>query len=260
MPSPRQEFDAAGGRRRDGGVASPRGATERAGRRRGTAGDKSGGPGKAYIAPMHDPLTKAGFAWFSINYRLAPKHPYPACVEDVETAIRWVKAHAAEYHVDPRRLALSGESAGAHLVALAAVRATDATRVAAVIPFYGPFDLVGRVQPDGKLSPGMQALFGRDTFDAATEALMRDASPILHVKPGLPPFLLVHGSADTRVAYQQSVDFQAALRKVGVPCELITVKDGSHGMKGWAALGSDYQAQIVAWLQRTLVPPAIAKP
>ena len=52
------------------------------------AGDKSGGPKKGYMAPMHEPLQKAGFAWFSINYRLAPKHPYPACVEDVETAIR----------------------------------------------------------------------------------------------------------------------------------------------------------------------------
>src|SRR5215208_1144068 len=53
------------------------------------AGDKSGGPKKGYMAPMHAPLEKAGFAWFSINYRLAPKHPYPACIEDVETAIRW---------------------------------------------------------------------------------------------------------------------------------------------------------------------------
>src|SRR5690349_2671850 len=60
------------------------------------SGDKSGGSGKGLMAPMFEPLTRAGFAWFSINYRLAPKHPYPACIEDVETAIRWVKAHAAE--------------------------------------------------------------------------------------------------------------------------------------------------------------------
>ena len=73
------------------------------------AGDKSGGPQKGYMAPMHEPLQRAGFAWFSINYRLTPKHPYPACIEDVETAIRWVKAHAAEYHLDASRIALSGE-------------------------------------------------------------------------------------------------------------------------------------------------------
>src|SRR5213075_2196302 len=59
-----------------------------------TAGDKSGGPKKALIAPMQEPLERAGFAWFSVNYRLAPKHRYPACIEDVEAAIRWVKSHA----------------------------------------------------------------------------------------------------------------------------------------------------------------------
>lgn len=223
-------------------------------------GDKSGGPSKGYMAPMHEPLTRAGLAWFSINYRLAPKYHYPANVEDVETAIRWVKAHAAEYHVDRNRIALSGESAGGHLVALAAVRATDATRVAAVVPFYGPFDLVGRLQPGGVLSTNMHALFGSEKFDEPTATLMHEASPIEHVKPGLPPFLLVHGSADTRVDPQQSTDFQAALRKAGVPCDLIIVKDGVHGMKGWAALGSDYQAQVVAWLQRTLAPATSDKP
>src|SRR5882672_7289937 len=106
-----------------------------------TGGDKSGGPKKGYMAPMHESLQRAGFAWFSINYRLAPKHPYPACIEDVESAIRWVKAHAAEYQLDPRRIALSGESAGGHLVALAAVRADESTRLAAIVPFYGRFDL-----------------------------------------------------------------------------------------------------------------------
>ncbi len=106
-----------------------------------TTGDKSGNGRGAFMVPLHAPLQRAGFAWFSINYRLAPKHRFPACVEDVETAIRWVKAHAAEFRVDPRRVALSGESAGGHLVALAAVRADASTRLAAVIPFYAPLEL-----------------------------------------------------------------------------------------------------------------------
>ena len=215
------------------------------------------------MAPMHEPLTTAGFAWFSINYRLAPKHPYPACVEDVETALSWVKEHAAEFQVDPKRIAFSGESAGGHLVALSAVRATDATRVAAVVPFYGVFDLVGQVghpQPGDTLDATMQKLFGSDKFDGPTATLMHEASPIEHVKPGLPPFLLVHGSDDTKVNHRQATDFQAALIKAGVPCELITVNGGGHGMKGWAALHSDYKAQIVAWLQRTLTPTTSGKP
>lgn len=218
-----------------------------------SAGDKSGGPTKGYMAPMQEPLTAAGFAWFSINYRLAPKFTYPACIEDVETAIRWVKAHAAEFHIDPKRIALSGESAGGHLVALAAVRATEATRVAAVVPFYGPFNLVGKIQPGDTLGSGMQRLFGRDRFDEITAAMMHQASPIDQVRTGLPPFLLVHGSADTTVSPQQSVDFKEALNKVAVPCELITVAGGTHGMKGWSTLGADYQSQVVSWLQKTMV-------
>ncbi|MDO8544761.1 MAG: alpha/beta hydrolase [Opitutaceae bacterium] len=220
-----------------------------------TAGDKSGGPKKALIAPMQEPLERAGFAWFSINYRLAPKHRYPACIEDVETAIRWVKAHAAGYRVDPRRIALSGESAGGHLVALAAVRADESTRLAAIVPFYGVFDLPARVQPGATLLANYIALFGRESADAATLALLREASPLSHVKRGLPPFLLVHGDADTRVPIAQSIAMQARLRAAGVPCELFTIKGAGHGMAGWTAIAPDYKERVVAWLIRTLGTP-----
>ncbi|TXT31011.1 MAG: alpha-L-fucosidase 2, partial [Planctomycetota bacterium] len=95
----------------------------------------------SYIKPLFEPLSKAGFAWFTINYRLAPQHRWPACAEDVETSIRWVKAHAKEYKVDVRRIALIGESAGGHLVSWVGTRAKEDTRVAAVVPFYAPHDL-----------------------------------------------------------------------------------------------------------------------
>src|SRR5262245_5551287 len=142
-----------------------------------TAGDKSGGPRKGYMAPMHEPLQRAGLAWFSINYRLAPKFHYPACVEDVETAIRWVKAHAAEFHLDPKRIALSGESAGGLLVALVAMRADESTRLSAIVPFYGVFDMPSRLKPGEPLTGNMAALFGREKLDDSTHALLREASP-----------------------------------------------------------------------------------
>jgi alpha-L-fucosidase 2 len=217
-----------------------------------TGGDKSGGPRKALIAPMHEPLQQAGLAWFSINYRLAPRHPYPACIDDVLTAIRWVKSHAAAYRIDPDRLGLSGESAGGHLVALAAVRADAATRVAAVVPFYGRFDLTDDLAPGAELRQNYVALFARQTFDDRAQALMREASPLLHVKAGLPPFLLVHGTADTTVPYQQSVDLQSQLRQHGVPCDFITIKDGAHGMLSWKTVAPDYGRQVATWLARTL--------
>src|SRR5438309_840607 len=89
--------------------------------------------------PLFAPLSRAGFAWFAVKYRLAPAHRWPACVEDVETAITWIKAHAAEFHVDPKRIALLGESAGGQVVQMVAVRATSAdapTHLAALVPIY----------------------------------------------------------------------------------------------------------------------------
>ncbi len=220
-----------------------------------TTGDKSGNGRGAFMVPLHAPLQRAGFAWFSINYRLAPKHRFPACVEDVETAIRWVKAHAAEFRVDPRRVALSGESAGGHLVALAAVRADASTRLAAVIPFYAPLDLAAMTVPGTALRAPFAALFGRTETDAATLAVLRDASPLTHAKAGLPPFLLVHGDADDRVPLAQSEAFHARLRALGVPSELQVVPGGVHGMVSWGKVAPDYADRIVAWLRRTLAGP-----
>jgi alpha-L-fucosidase 2 len=221
------------------------------------AGDKSGGPKKGYMAPLHEPLQKAGFAWFSINYRLAPKHPYPACIEDVETAIRWVKANAAKYHLDPQRIALSGESAGGHLVELAAVRADESTRMAAIVPFYGRGELLGDLKPGAAMRVNYVQLFGRKTFDETAQRVMTEASPLLHLKAGLPPVLLVHGTADQSVPYEQSVEWQKRSRAFGLTCDLITIKDGVHGMISWDAVAPNYKQEVVAWLQRTLkIEPA----
>ena len=216
------------------------------------AGDKSGGPKKGYMVPLHTALEKAGFAWFEINYRLAPKAPYPACIEDVETAIRWVKAHAAQYHLDAKRIALSGESAGGHLVALAAVRADESTRLAAIVPFYGRFDVIGDLKPGGPMTGNLTQLFASQVFDERTQKLMREASPMFAVKAGLPPFLLVHGTVDQSVPYQQSVELQQRLKTAGVPCELLTIKGGVHGMISWDPVAPDYREQVVAWLVSTL--------
>ena len=136
-------------------------------------GDKATNP-----KPLFNPLTKAGFAWFSINYRLAPKYRYPACVNDVETAIKWVKAHAKEYNIDPARLSLIGESAGGQLVDMAAVRATDETRVAAVVSFYAPCDLVADMEARGSLSTTVSALLNLTKFDDAARKSLRDASAL----------------------------------------------------------------------------------
>jgi alpha-L-fucosidase 2 len=102
-------------------------------------------------------------------------------------------------------------------------------------------------------------LFGRETLDDTLLKLMHDASPINFVKPGLPPFLLLHGDADQTVAYQQSVEMQSRLRAAGVPCELITIKGGPHGMVPWSRLAPDFKDRVVAWLRTTLSSVPAAK-
>jgi alpha-L-fucosidase 2 len=218
-----------------------------------TGGDKSGGAKKnAYMAPLHEALSGAGFAWFTVNYRLAPAHIFPACIEDVEAAIRWVKAHAKDYRVDPKRIALSGESAGGHLVALAAMRADASTRLAAIVPFYGRFDLTTVGQPGETLGGNIAALVGRKTIDADAMALLRAASPLLAVKRGLPPMLLVHGTGDKTVPFEQSTQLLARLKAVGSPAELLTITDGAHGMINWDNVAPNYKRDVIAWLVKTM--------
>ena len=207
-----------------------------------THGDK-----RTFIKPLFEPLSKAGFAWFSINYRLAPKHHYPACVEDVESAIRWVKAHTGEYHVDPERIALIGESAGGHLVSLAGVRAKADTRVAAVVPFYAPHDLELQ-REDTCLKP----LFGLKVLNDAARKKLREASPITYVHKGLPPFLLVHGTKDKGVPLQQSLKFKEKMAAAGNVCDLIVVEGGIHGMENWETIDPSYKDKLIAWLRNTL--------
>src|SRR5690348_14625517 len=92
------------------------------------------------VRPLFDVLANAGFAWFSIDYRMAPEYRFPQAREDMDTAIRWVKENAKKYRVDPRKIALIGESAGGFLVNYAGTHETKETRVAAVVDIYGPVD------------------------------------------------------------------------------------------------------------------------
>ena len=209
------------------------------------------GEKQTFIKPLFEPLTKAGFVWFTINYRLAPQHPWPACANDVASAIKWVKQHAAEYKADPKRIALIGESAGGHLVSWAGVKGEGETSVAAVVPFYAPHDLAVQVKRRNELG-GLGGLIGMTELNDAAWKKLADISPMNFVRPGLPPFLQLHGDKDTTVPIEQSTTFQEKMKAAGNQCELITIAGGIHGMGGWQKLGSDYQEQLVAWLRKTL--------
>ncbi len=227
-------------------------------------GDKSGSdkPGDgADITPWFAPLTAANFSWFSINYRHAPAHRWPAALEDVQTAIRWVKTHATHYRGDPQRIALFGHSAGGHLVCLAATLADDSTRVQAVVGFAPVTDFETDVaHRGGQLSTSLQALFNLPaTPTPASLARLREASPLTHAKPSLPPFLLLHGDADKTVRIEQSLAFQKKLQAAGVRCDLITLPGAPHGLLTWPQFLPDYPQRLTGWLRENLAA-ATAQP
>lgn len=212
------------------------------------SGDKRGD-----ITPLKEPLTKASFTWFSLDYRLAPSNNWPACFEDVQAAIRWVKTHAVEYKGDSNRLALIGYSAGGHLACQAAVLGDDSTRVQAVVGCAAPTDHIADSERRGGLSKSLQALLARPPeLDAETRRVLRDMSPINFVKPGLPPFLLLQGTEDKSVPYSQSQNFCQRLQAAQIPCELITLTNAAHRLADWKKFDADYQEEMIKWLQRTL--------
>ena len=219
------------------------------------------------VRPLFVPLAGAGFAWFSIDYRMAPDFRFPEAIEDLNTAIIWLKKNAAAYHVDARKIAIIGESAGGFLVNYAGTHDTPQTKVAAVVDFYGPVDyeklaLARQAHPEqfnmksinGHMANhGSVAFFGAEKLDDEGLAKLRAIAPITAVHKGMPPFLCIHGTRDDQVLYEQSPDMCAAMHKVGAGCELITIEGGGHGMSGWRAPEMQHwKPEMVAWLDRTL--------
>lgn len=100
----------------------------------------------------------------------------------------------------------------------------------------------------------MRGYFGRKDAqpDEATLQLLKEASPINHIRPGLPPFLLVHGTGDMSVLYSWSPLFQSKLKAAGVSCDLITIPDGLHGMARWESFMPEYKEQVADWLKARL--------
>jgi acetyl esterase/lipase len=200
-----------------------------------SGGDKS--------ANMALPLSGRGYVVASINYRLSGVAPFPAQIEDCRAAIRWLRANAAKYGIDPRRIGVWGGSAGGHLVALLGTTSevtkwdtvggnTDqSARVQAVCDYYGPTDLLAAKTPGG--GRGAQTpvgrLLGGPVDEREDEA--RAASPVRYVTPDDPPFLIVHGEQDETVDIEQSELLEAALKKAGVEVTFIRVKNAGHGFR-----------------------------
>jgi len=210
------------------------------------------------VQPLFEPLSRAGFAWFSISYRLATDvTQFGVAIDDVEQAVRFVKAHAAEYNINPNRIALVGESAGGQLAAMAALRAGPDAAVKAVVALYTPTDLVSLFE-NSTFIPGQIRNGVRGTpWEPLVLAGLSQLSPVENLRPDMPPFLFIHGTADSLVPFAQSTQMCARMKKIGATCEVYPVEGAGHGMRWWESssrVGKDYKQKMIEWLDRELEP------
>jgi acetyl esterase/lipase len=182
-------------------------------------------------------LAAEGFTVASLEYRLAAEARFPAQLQDVNAAIRFLRAHAAEYRIDPARVGLWGGSAGGHLAALTGVTCRDTKLdpqsgkdgcVQAVVTWYGVYDFRELATPAN--GTAWSLLLGCDAPCPADR--IAAASPVSYIDAKDPPFLLIHGEADKTVPVAQSHLGEAALRKAGVPVESIYIPGVDHSFIG----------------------------
>jgi acetyl esterase/lipase len=215
--------------------------------------------GRGLIMPLQ------GFFYASIDYRMSHEALFPAQIHDVKAAIRWLRAHADDYHVDPDRIGLWGGSAGGHLVSLAGasgdVEALEgscgwagySTRVAAVAAVNPVTDMLvpqaeweWAYQPD---SP-VERLFGGPVH--TREQLVRSASPLTYLNAAAPPTLLIHGTADDIVPFSQSLKLFDALTLNGIEATLVSLEGVDHALYGYS---TQVWEHLLAFFKRTLGNP-----
>jgi acetyl esterase/lipase len=180
-------------------------------------------------------LVRAGYTCVAINYRLAPEHKFPAQVEDCKAAVRWMREHAAQYKIDPNRIAGWGYSAGAHLVSMlgttdkshglegpTATADSPSTRLQAVVAGGTPCDF--RTMPE--LGDGLAFWLGARRSEKPE--VYKQASPMVYVSDDDPPFFFYHAVNDELVPLESAQAMQAALEQAGVAAELYEIEKGNH--------------------------------
>jgi len=232
------------------------------------AGDKV-----TYVTPLFEPLAKAGFAWFSIDYRLTPQYRHQDQIQDLREAVRFIRANEKTFRVDPNRVAVIGESASGQMAALLATRvdkrsgAQGRRRIAlegvfendpnaefaAAVSFYGVYDFEAMT---GEMTPRSipSRLFGITALDKEARATLRRYSPLHNARENMAPLLLVCGTKDG--LFSQHNTFANELDKAGADFDVITLEGAPHGMENWEGRPEwmDYKTRLVEWLKAKLAP------
>lgn len=208
-------------------------------------------------------LAELGWVCVAVNYRLSPKHRFPTHIIDVKRAIAWVRANIAEYGGDPNYLVLTGGSAGGHLASLAALTPNERawqpgferadTSVAACVPFYGVYDMLGA---DGDpFTVGMrEGLLAKTVFPLDPPAVLDDyraASPVHQIHADAPDFFVLHGEKDTLVNVRQARTFVAKLRsETSASVTYAELPGTQHAFEVFNSIRSDHAVRaVVRWCQ-----------
>jgi acetyl esterase/lipase len=210
-------------------------------------------------------LGRRGFLCAAAEYRLSGETKWPAQIEDVKAALRFLRAQSSELGIDPQKICVSGNSAGGHLALVAAGTANDpdfegqgghagaGTDVAACIAFYAPTKLFGEGHPPSVYAPGLFT-------EGVTEEAGRRASPITYARKDFPPTLLLHGNRDELVRPSASLSMYEALSRAGAKVELHMYSRAPHGFDANRALGRQCAEIMGLFLERHVVNTAIEFP
>ncbi|HEV3137596.1 MAG TPA: alpha/beta hydrolase, partial [Pirellulales bacterium] len=187
-------------------------------------------------------LAERGYVAATVSYRLAPKYPFPAAVHDVKAAVRFLRAGASKYGIDPAAIATVGDSAGGTLAQLLGVtagvselegdggHADQSSAVACVVNYYGASDFTKSYDKSVDAADVLPLFLGGDLAHARRRHIL--ASPLYWVTPLSAPTLLLHGTKDPYVAFEQATWIHDRLKAAEVEVQLIELKDAGHGFKG----------------------------
>lgn len=207
-------------------------------------------------------LAQRGFVAATVSYRLAPKYQFPAAVHDVKAAVRWLRANAAKYQIDPARIGVTGSSAGGHLAQFLGVtagvkefegvggNADQSSRVACVVNVYGPSDFTKSYAKSVDAAEVLPLWLGGNVETAKLRHIQ--SSPLNWVTPHAAPTLILHGTEDNYVAYEQGVWMRDRLQACGVEVELLTLEGAGHGFKG--ADAEKAEQALLAFFETHLKP------
>jgi acetyl esterase/lipase len=205
-------------------------------------------PNIGYELPQLGRYAQNGYAVATVTHRnCMDGHPFPAYLQDVKTAIRFLRSHADEYAIDPARVCAWGTSSGGNTALLLGLTGDDpayqtgeyadqSDGVKLVVECFGPTDLVKMMDGIGVVALPLDDIFFALSKGRDMREVLREMSPLSHLSPGkaYPPFLLIHGDADDVVPYDQMVLMHEALLDHGADARAICVDGAPHEGSFWS--------------------------